>query len=193
MKWIFPIIVILLIFSGCVPMSLLMGPEIQPKGTVKHAIGMDLLVGFNEAIVVPWTFQYLARMGLTDYVEASFRAALPSIFINSPSITLEGGAKFGIPGFSNIALLTSGGFFFLSKSGNNETLFEPYIRIAPIVGFKIMDWMIAAKLQLFVASEVGFIPGISVNNGRVYFDIDFPLVGGTTIPDGGLIGIGYAF
>ena len=196
MKWIALLAIFALLLSACVPMALMMEPELLSVGSFKHAVGMDLLVGFSETVVVPWTFQYLLRYGFTEWMEASVRAAIPSIFISAPSLTLEAGAKFGVPGLPNAALLVGGGAFFgNSPSGlnNGEGIFEPYLRVSPMAGFKVGGWNVIAKLQLFIASDFGFIPGIAVTNGRFYLELDIPITGGTTVPDGGLLGIGYAF
>ena len=68
MKWFLLILIVTIIMSGCVPMALMMEPEILPRGTLKQAVGMDLIVAFDELVVAPWSFQYLARMGLTEYL-----------------------------------------------------------------------------------------------------------------------------
>lgn len=196
MKWVLLVSLLVLIFSGCVPMALMMEPELLPAGSLKHAVGMDLLVGLKETVVAPWAFQYLGRFGLSENIEASFRAAIPSIFISTPAVALEGGAKFGVPALSNASILLSGGVFFGKKpSGidDGEGIFAPYLRIAPMAGIKIQNWSVAAKIQFLIANEVGFIPGVSISNGRFYLDFNIPLVSGETMPDGGLFGIGFAF
>ncbi|AFK06970.1 hypothetical protein Theba_1282 [Mesotoga prima MesG1.Ag.4.2] len=195
MKWMIFSLVIVFLLSGCVPMALMMGPEILPSGTLKQAVGMDLLVGFEESILAPWSFQYLARMGLTEYLEGSLRVAIPSIFISAPAATVEAGAKLGVPGFRNAALLVSGGVFLGKKpSGiSRDDYFIPFLRVAPMAGFYIRDWMVGAKLQLFVASEVGIIPGLFLTNGKFYFELDIPFAESTSSPDGGLFGISVAF
>lgn len=195
MKWIVLSLVIVLLISGCVPMALMMEPEILPSGTLKQAVGMDLLVGFEESVLAPWSFQYLLRMGLTEYLEGSLRVAIPSIFISAPAATVEAGAKLGIPGFRNAAVLVSGGVFFGRRpSGlSGDDYFIPFLRVAPMAGFYIRDWMVGAKVQLFVASEVGIIPGLFLTNGKFYFELDIPFAESTSSPDGGLFGISVAF
>ncbi|MGC9321711.1 hypothetical protein [Mesotoga sp.] len=195
MKWILLILILAIIMSGCVPMALMMEPEILPRGTIKQAVGMDLLVAFDELVVAPWSFQYLARMGLTEYLEGSLRVAIPSIFISAPAATVEAGAKLGIPGLRNAAIHTSGGVFLgKSPSGiSGDDYFIPFLRIAPMAGIYIRDWMVGAKLQLFVANEMGVIPGLFLTNGKFYFEIDIPFAESTSSPDGGLFGIAVSF
>ena len=195
MKWMIFSLVIVFLFSGCVPMALMMGPEILPSGTLKQAVGMDLLVGFEESILAPWSFQYLARMGLTEYLEGSLRVAIPSIFISAPAATVEAGAKLGVPGFRNAALLVSGGAFFGKKPSriSGDDYFIPFLRVAPMAGFYIRDWMVGAKIQLFVASEAGIVSGLFLTNGKFYFELDIPFIESTSSPDGGLFGISVAF
>lgn len=195
MRWIILMLVVIVAFSGCVPMALMMGPEMLPIGTLKQSVGMDLLVGFEESILAPWSFQYLARMGLTEYLEGSLRVAIPSIFISAPAATLEAGAKLGIPGFRNAAILVSGGAFFGKRpSGiSGDDYFIPFLRVAPMAGVSIGNWMVGAKLQIFVASEMGIIPGVFLTNGKLFFELDIPFVDSTSNPDGGLFGIAVAF
>jgi len=176
-------------------MALMMGPEMLPIGTLKQSVGMDLLVGFEESILAPWSFQYLARMGLTEYLEGSLRVAIPSIFISAPAATLEAGAKLGIPGFRNAAILVSGGAFLGKRpSGiSGDDYFIPFLRVAPMAGVSIGNWMVGAKLQIFVASEMGIIPGVFLTNGKLFFELDIPFVDSTSNPDGGLFGIAVTF
>jgi hypothetical protein len=62
-----------------------------------------------------------------------------------------------------------------------------------MAGIYIRDWMVGAKLQLFVANEMGVIPGLLLTNGKFYFEIDIPFAESTSSPDGGLFGIAVSF
>jgi hypothetical protein len=62
-----------------------------------------------------------------------------------------------------------------------------------MAGFYIRDWMVGAKIQLFVASEAGIVSGLFLTNGKFYFELDIPFIESTSSPDGGLFGISVAF
>ena len=101
----------------------------------------------------------------------------------------------GIPGFRNAAILVSGGAFLGKRpSGiSGDDYFIPFLRVAPMAGVSIGNWMVGAKLQIFVASEMGIIPGVFLTNGKLFFELDIPFVDSTSNPDGGLFGVAVAF